>query len=713
MEALRCLKRRLSDVVYRQLVAEIQRGRLNPNRQLEPTRDQEYRTCVRLFSVHRRMRCALSAMDRDQGEWELSRHRGVGGGHMGIVQPVRIGSRPDPGLAPPRVALVTMPFTTSRSPSVQIGLLQATLGRAGIPATSWYFNLELAHLLGWERYEILCNDRTLLLGEWLFARAAFGAEAPPGRDYLDRFAAELAEPLAALDATDDYLLELRDRVLPAFVDECASWLDPAGWDVVGFSSIFEQNCAALALARRVKERNPALVTVFGGANFEDEMGLEYVRALPWVDFAVIGEGDEVFPAFLWELAAGRDPGGLAGVASRGPDGGTRFAGRAAPVTDMDRCPEPDYDPFFRRAAELAMPEDVAGRAISLPFETARGCWWGAKHHCTFCGLNGMGMAFRAKSPARALAGIDELAARYARYQLVAVDNIMDLTYVDGVFGVLESSRRDYTFFYETKANLSHEQLGTLVRGGVRHLQPGIESLSTPVLKLMRKGTTALQNVRLLKWGRYFEVSMHWNVLVGFPGERAEDYRRQLAVMRLVPHLQPPESVGRIWLERFSPFYTQRDELGITDVRPEPAYAHVYPDRLDHDRIAYFFQYEARDALPLDAHRELSAYVAEWNAAWTGGAAPFLVSQRGAGRLTVTDGRHGPPTVTAFGEVAALVYEACTPTLRGTARIAEHVRAAGHDDTDVKAALDEFVDLGLMLEEDGHYLALAVPVNPNW
>jgi radical SAM superfamily enzyme YgiQ (UPF0313 family) len=38
-------------------------------------------------------------------------------------------------------------------------------------------------------------------------------------------------------------------------------------------------------------------------------------------------------------------------------------------------------------------------------ETARGCWWGAKHHCTFCGLNQNDMAFRAKSPQCAM---DEL-----------------------------------------------------------------------------------------------------------------------------------------------------------------------------------------------------------------------------------------------------------------------------------------------------------------
>jgi ribosomal peptide maturation radical SAM protein 1 len=327
------------------------------------------------------------------------------------------------------------------------------------------------------------------------------------------------------------------------------------------------------------------------------------------------------------------------------------------------------------------------------------------------------MGFRSKSPERALRGIDELAARYGRYQLVAVDNIMDLSYIDGVFSPLAQLRRDYTFFYETKANLTHEQLKRLAAGGVRHLQPGIESLNTHVLKLMRKGTTALQNVRLLKWGRYYEVSMHWNVLLGFPGERGEDYDRQLALMRLIPHLQPPESVGRIWLERFSPLYTQREDLGITDVRPEQAYTYVYPDGLDIDRIAYFFEYAAASTVPMSAHEELVAHIESWRRDWAGNDVPFLVYQRGAGRLTVTDGRSpGRHRVFSFGEIGALVYECCTPSARGVSRITEFVRAATSRDIDeeqVRAELAEFVALGLMIEEDGHFLALALPVNRNW
>jgi ribosomal peptide maturation radical SAM protein 1 len=387
------------------------------------------------------------------------------------------------------------------------------------------------------------------------------------------------------------------------------------------------------------------------------------------------------------------------------------------VTNLDVLPEPDYREFFSTAREINMPATVQGKTVSVPFETARGCWWGAKHHCTFCGLNGLGMAFRSKSPARALRGIDELAERYAIYQLVAVDNILDLRYIQGVFERLAHRRRDYTFFYETKANLSHEQLKQLASVGVRHLQPGIESLNTNVLKLMRKGTTGIHNVRLLKWGRYYGISMHWNVLLGFPGERIEDYDQQFATMRLIPHLQPPESIGRIWLERFSPHYTERADLGITNVRPEPAYAHVYPNVLDLDRIAYFFAYDAAEIVPMSTHKEMTDYIENWQQAWKSAAPPFLVYQRGAGRLTITDGRQsGSPRIFSFGELGALVYECCTPTARGVAQIVHSLREAPGLEVDqaaVQGVLDEFKSHGLMLEENRHYLSLALPVNPNW
>src|SRR5204863_4392678 len=128
-----------------------------------------------------------------------------------------------------------------------------------------------------------------------------------------------------------------------------------------------------------------------------------------------------------------------------------------------------YSEFFSRAAMLGL-----RRAERLPFESSRGCWWGHNHHCTFCGLNGLGMPYRMKKPARVIRELDELSRRHNVVAFDATDNIMAPKYVDGLFGALSAEPLDYEFFFEVKADLSREQIRTMRRGGVRRVQPGIE-----------------------------------------------------------------------------------------------------------------------------------------------------------------------------------------------------------------------------------------------
>jgi ribosomal peptide maturation radical SAM protein 1 len=327
------------------------------------------------------------------------------------------------------------------------------------------------------------------------------------------------------------------------------------------------------------------------------------------------------------------------------------------------------------------------------------------------------MNFRSKSPARVLSGIDHLAGRYNTYAFLSVDNILDQRYIKEVFVPLAEQRKDYTFFFEVKANLTPDQLRILAQGGVRIIQPGIESLSTRVLHLMRKGTTCLHNIRFLKWGRYHDLVVTWNLLFGFPGETVKDYERQAEIMGLIPHLCPPGYVGRIRLDRFSPNFYDREKFGFHAVRPIPAYADVYPKHLNHDSIAYFFTYSVDGQLPDDDYQGVADAVKLWQLAWERPNLPFLVFQRGAGRLTVTDGRwETRPKCYYFGELEAVVYEACTLSAVSAQRLLAFCtegQSAGASLAAIQQILKQFCDLGLMLEEDGQFLALALPVNPNW
>src|SRR4030095_5227998 len=107
-------------------------------------------------------------------------------------------------------------------------------------------------------------------------------------------------------------------------------------------------------------------------------------------------------------------------------------------------------------------------------------------------------------------------------------------------------------FYEVKANLNKEQLSLLRAAGITAIQPGIESLSDIVLQIMRKGVSALQNIRLLKWCRQLGISPHWNLIWGFPDEPPAEYQRMAELVPLITHLTPPVGSSKIQIHRFSP-----------------------------------------------------------------------------------------------------------------------------------------------------------------
>ena len=287
-----------------------------------------------------------------------------------------------------RTVLVSMPFMGLDRPSIQLGLLKAIGEEHGFAVRTLHANLDFAARIGADYYRTLAEKRGPLVGDWLFSVAAFGAEAPdPDGRLLDEFAEDLSYLSGTRQEVRDRLLRTRDNDVPALLD---SLVDSYPWDevgVVGFSCTFQQNTASFALARRLKRRYPHLVTVFGGANFDGEMGLELVRSIESIDLAITGEADASFPRLLRTLAIGADPATVPGVSCRVGD---RLVAAAPepPNSDLDDLPIPDYSEYFERAERLNLLPPAAHREVWIPFESARGCWWGAKHHCTFCGLNG-------------------------------------------------------------------------------------------------------------------------------------------------------------------------------------------------------------------------------------------------------------------------------------------------------------------------------------
>lgn len=603
-----------------------------------------------------------------------------------------------------------MPFVSSRRPSLQLGLLQGIGKQHGFVVDTFHLNLEFAAHVGIGAYEQLCQHRGRMLGDWLFSLEAFAADAPdPNARFLDDFAREVRPVAERAQLTIEALAALRSTGVGEFLDAVTAKHDFARYDVVGFTSTFQQTVASVALARRIRRAHPQVKFLFGGANFDGDMGVELVRALPIIDYAISGEADTSFPALLAALEDGAEPFSIPGVIGRKAGELVRVPA-SAPLENLDALPVPQYDEFFERAEALSLLARSGRRDVTIPFESSRGCWWGAKKHCTFCGLNGSSIGYRSKSAAKVREELHTLTRRYRTFSFEAVDNIMDRGYLKTLLPDLVKSESAYRFFYEIKSNVSREDLRLMRLAGVRAVQPGIESLSSPVLRLMRKGVTASQNVNLLRWARYYGLQVSWNVLWGFPDERHEYYAAQAALFQQLVHLEPPTGAGPVWLERFSPLFNERDKFKAAHVAPEASYAYVYPREIDLERIAYFFDFRLENTIENDYFGGIAGHTERWQKLWEAETKPRLEFFR-SGDFIQIDDRRAPdrPITHSFEGAVTELYVAMSERPRKIDAARKDLNLP-FEVSELQAVLDELCRRGLMMEDEGAYLSLALPAS---
>lgn len=617
-----------------------------------------------------------------------------------------------------RVALLNLPLANLAMPSLALTQLQAVLRATfgGRVATDvHYLHHDFAHHVGASAYNELISfvHHPAGLGDWFFRPAAFPGEPDNTDAYFRRW---YPQPTPRNQALRALVEEKRAGVVAHFeelIDRYA--LDRA--DAVGFTSMFSQNVASLAMARLIKARNPDAVVVFGGANCEGPMGRALADHAPLVDFVCSGPALRSFPALVRSLVEGDHSGchRIDGVFSRQNTVRPSGCGAEIPAAedgppavrmfgeenDVNELVELDYAPFLDRY-EAAFP----GRGKpTLLYETSRGCWWGEKAHCTFCGLNGSTISYRSMRPESAFRVLDGLFQHASRVgEVQSVDNILPRSYFTDVLPFLDTPD-EVSLFYEVKADLTEEDFQVLARSRVLRIQPGIEALNTSTLKRMRKGTSAFQNVQFLINALRYGVRPEWNLLIGFPGEEIEVYEKYLRDLPLLVHLGPPSGVFPVRFDRFSPYYEEAAAYGL-DLHPVDWYGLTYPFPAAALRdLAYYFsdhQYAAPYALNVARMLgRLREKVDRWTSLWRGGTRPELRLEERGGVPYVLDSRTGVPVEYPVTEAARRVLLALETAKKPATLQAEL------PDVDVAAELGELTERGLLFHEGERCLALVV------
>ncbi|NUN03246.1 MAG: RiPP maturation radical SAM protein 1 [Bryobacteraceae bacterium] len=534
-----------------------------------------------------------------------------------------------------KVLLLTMPWATPVHRSLALGLLSAILRDHGIESECLYGNLLLPRRAASSVYAIQdpghYEDRSAGLA---FAPYLYPQVTPA------QIAEEVAERHLAIVGREGHLetshwrLDVagqatRDKLVEQTLEDiegagiclerCMQRIQAGSYDIVGMSLTFEtQLIGSLALARRIRQFRPDMRIILGGAACTSNQGVAILKAFDTIDAVCLGEADAIVVPLIEGLRT--KPSKLAnipGIAYRGMDG--VFATRQPePIRDLDWIPRPNYDPYVEQKAA----SEWTGSPTVLLFETSRGCWWGEKHLCSFCGLNAETLTYRSKSAQRVMQDIAGLCERYDTTDgLQAVDNIFDPRYFADLAPRLAAFQKQtpVTLFFEIKSNINLNQMYQLAASGFGTLQPGIEAFNDHILSLMDKGANTIQQINFIKWAHQLGISPTYNILMRNPGETAQDYRDMIALLPYIEHLPPPNGIANMQLERYSPYFLNPAKYGIRHVRPKHHYRLMFPDeRVDIDELVYQFDFDHDELDAPDlvaARRDFLIATLNWKAAF--------------------------------------------------------------------------------------------------
>jgi ribosomal peptide maturation radical SAM protein 1 len=568
-------------------------------------------------------------------------------------------------------------------PSLAVSILKTSLKERGIPSKVVYANMLFYETAGLQLVEELFDGSIInLLYERLFAPYAHkglektnlkdlnGDEIP---EYLRAFYRVVGGVNHNISPQKYSDMEVRCE---RFLENAVEKIVPLGPKIVGFSNTYQQTNSSIALAKALKQHLPNSIYVIGGNNCEGEMGEEIAASVEIFDYVFQGEADGAFADFCDSYLE-------KGILPKGK------LIRCSPIDDLNTVPSPDYSDFFEQCT-------IPHKFISLAFESSRGCWWGYRRQCKFCGESALSAPYRSKSPERMVKDLHQLQEEYPDVgSYFATDSILPYNYFKDLLPGLAHTNFPGKLIYETKANLTYKQTVRMKKAGIYRIMPGIESLSTRLLRLLNKGTNALTNTRLLRNCRELNIEVAWLFLVGIPGDRASDYEEQLQLIPLIQHLSPPRMTP-IRIQRFSPYFQDPESHGITEIEPLKSYTHAFPRSVDIARLAYYFvaKYPSESRQNPEILLPITRQLDRWAERWMGGHAPRLCIQHvEAGQWIVEDTRN---CAKAFTQV---LHSADYTLLKQCRQGISPKRLTSN------GRVERLLDLGYLIEVDGKLLSL--------
>lgn len=498
------------------------------------------------------------------------------------------------------IILVVPPWTILDTPHLGVHLLQASISEEYCNISIFYSDQLLAKKIGIDKYryisEVLVSQYELIQ-ERLFAKIAYPKHFPFLGNRVSLHGVDYKTPRTEYDQRVDweYLFSLENSI-NQWVCETAEQLAKSKASIVGFTISHQQTNATISLINKIKEINPQKIIIVGGSNCDGEMANGILSLSANIDYVFSGKSEISFAKFIMDYCSGVLP-------------DSKII-NASSINNLDELSFPNYDDYFRQ-----IKYNDFNISLWLNVESSRGCWWGWKNQCNFCGVNGSQRRYQSKTPRRIYDEIKYLKETYNVSNIRMVDTLMPRRYFDSFIPKLTNF--ELNIFYEQRADISFVQMQSLKKAGVNSIQIGIESLASSHLKLINKGVTVADNLNSLRYSLMLDIYNGWNLLYNIPNEDEKGWEETLKLLPYVKHLPPPTYFRPVELARFSPYFTSPEEYGIKNVRCFDVYKDIYPPFAAIESLAWLFEgdYQSTSKTNPSLIKQVDISIKEWISSW--------------------------------------------------------------------------------------------------
>lgn len=476
------------------------------------------------------------------------------------------------------VILVSTPWSLFNRPSIQLGTLKSYLMSQfpDLKVDAHHFYLKVAETIGYELYHVI-SERTWL-AETVYAALLF----PERKEFIEKvFRKESAgKPLLRKIGLET----LADRV-GKVSEKFISGTDWGAFGLAGFSICLCQLTSSLYFIRRIKQKFPDLAIVAGGSIFSGDLSGNLFQAFPEVDFLVNGEGELPLSQLVRSFKNSQNyenippvSGVIARKDAKNKDAKNTNSVSFQQMETLSSLLPPDYDDYFNLLKTFG-PQKTFFPTLSA--EISRGCWWqrpkgnAESGGCAFCNLNLQWNGYRSKSPTQVVSEIDYLTAKYKTLSVAFMDNLLPMKESEKIFAGLAELKKDFRFFAEIRASTPRHMLEDMQSAGVREVQIGIEALGTRLLKKLNKGTTAIQNLEIMKYCEELGIANISNLILCFPGSDQQDVEETLRTLEFAFAFRPLIFV-HFWLGFGSPVWQNHQAYGLENISNHPNYAAIFP-----------------------------------------------------------------------------------------------------------------------------------------